>query len=99
MYKPSETDIRWATNVIRYLKDGGIIGYPSTRLIYRINKMEKELVLQNPSILADLDSRECHERTVIVFGVLGYRVKEVPIVDTDDTTNTNDSGLDSSDNN
>lgn len=80
-YKARAIDLAWARNVVNMLSDGGVIGYPSTELIYRINKKAKELVLTNPEKLFHLPSFITHYQTIDVFKQIGYTVlpgKEEP---------------------
>jgi hypothetical protein len=76
-YQPTEVDLNWAKNVLRCLTDGGIIAYPATQVIYKVDKVAKTLTLQNPEQLtASFASYVIHQQTIDVFAELGYRVAE-----------------------
>ena len=73
-YQPDEDDIMWARRILNTVKDGGILVFPTTKLIYLINHREKTLLLENPHILADEFSASVHRRSIKVFRLIGYMV-------------------------
>lgn len=78
-YKPRPIDIDWAKTMIAQIKDGGILAYPATALIYRLHKDTKSLELLNTEILTEAGlendhSTETHRRTVLVFKEIGWKV-------------------------
>lgn len=79
-YIPTEEDFNWATNITRYIREGGMLAYPATRLIYCVYNRHKELILINPDELQDKYSKQVHERTIVVFSKIGYTVKEKDMI-------------------
>jgi hypothetical protein len=75
-YKPTEIDIEWLKTVTGMIKNGGMLAYPSTQLVYRVWHQKHELELVNPSILLSRDSHETHLRTINVLKVMGWKMKE-----------------------
>ena len=75
MYEPREVDVRWARSMLGMIRDGGILGYKSNRLIYKVDHRNKQLVLTNVDQLEDEHSRETHDKGCAVFAALGYKVK------------------------
>lgn len=75
MYKPRDVDINWARLVIDLVADGGVLAYPNTFLIFRVDKAKKQLLLMNPGVLSDPDSKEVFEKTIAVFREINYEVK------------------------
>lgn len=73
-YKPQLQDIIWANYVLSIIKHNGILGYPDTQLTYRVNLNRRTLTLLNPEVLSDDVAKVTHDRTRIVFKVIGYRV-------------------------
>lgn len=73
-YKPTEIDLTWAREVLEQLTDRGVLAYPATGLIYRLDKQAKTLVLVNPEILIFFSSFVTHEMTKEVFKAIGYEV-------------------------
>lgn len=77
-YTPTEVDIQWARNVVQTLKQDGALAYPASGLIYRLDKANKRMVLQNPSLLAECyASYVTHQMTIDVFACIGYQVTEL----------------------
>jgi hypothetical protein len=74
-YKPTLVDIIWAKHVISTMRDDGVLAYPSTRLIYRVDKTHCIIFLENIDQLKTRSSLECHDKTVVVFREIGYRVE------------------------
>lgn len=77
LYQPTAEDIEWAGNMIYMIRDGGILSYPATKLVYKLDKTNKKMTLQNPDQLRATDSNTTHEQTKIVFGELGWTVETV----------------------
>lgn len=76
-YIPTQSDIAWLRGVISMLKNGGVIGFPSTLLVYRLDIPRHELVLISPpEVFEDEDARETHARTICVAAAIGYEVRE-----------------------
>jgi hypothetical protein len=69
-YRPTVTDLRWAREILRPLKDRGVLVFPSSGLAYALDRQARTLTLLNP----DPAFAELHHRTQIVFGQIGYRV-------------------------
>lgn len=72
-YKPTMQDTEWALQFVRVMKDGGMWGFPATGLVYKIDKINKTLTLQNPELLINTQTRVLHERGRITFAEIGYR--------------------------
>lgn len=66
-WKPTVRDVIWARVTVESVKEGGILILPASLLVFRVLKAEKRLVLTNPEVLADPDSREVFERSKVVF--------------------------------
>jgi hypothetical protein len=73
-YQPTEVDLRWASETLRVIQDGGAIVFPSTSIVYRVNHADRRLTLVNPEVLHDDDSLATHRRSVDVFAAVGYTV-------------------------
>ena len=71
-YKPKPSDLEWARNVIRMLRDGGAWAAPIIG-IFMLDKARKRLVLQERS--PGYQDR-AFQQTVVVFGAIGYTVVE-----------------------
>lgn len=77
-YTPNAVDLKWCRHIVNFIRDGGTLAFPSTRLIYTMDHQNKTITLTNPEELADPESKETHERTRIVFREgAGYKVEEV----------------------
>lgn len=76
-YEPTGQDISWTKNLIRTLKEGGRVCYPSTRLIYEVLHSKKQFILLNPiETEYDLDSAVTHFRTKMVLRAIGWDCSE-----------------------
>lgn len=77
-YVPRPDDILWAIQMLTLVAHEGILSFPTTKLIYRVNHKEKILTLLNPEILGDEDEGEystvVHRRTIATFREVGYFV-------------------------
>lgn len=73
-YKPQLQDIVWANYVLSIIRHNGILGYPDTKLSYRVNLNRRTLTLLNPEVLSDDAAKITHDRTKVVFRAIGYRV-------------------------
>jgi hypothetical protein len=62
--------------MMEMIKDGGVMVYPNTRLVYLVDHTCKKLTLQNPEELLDVFTDMTHERTRQVFLAIGYAVTE-----------------------
>jgi hypothetical protein len=69
-YQPTETELAWARCVSEPLADGGILVYPSSGLMYRLDRAARTWTLLNPRPAFE----GLHHWTRAVFGSLGYRV-------------------------
>jgi hypothetical protein len=68
-WEPSASDIEWAEQMIRVMKDGALWGLPTGNLVYCIDHKKKTLTL------VEGDSELCvHGRNKKCFGVAGYEV-------------------------
>lgn len=72
-YRPTPRDVAWARDLVRVLKDGGVVQTSVGR--YRIDKVRKRFTLEhppdpwdNPVLLA------MHHRHTYVWGEVGYEV-------------------------
>lgn len=74
-YIPSDIDKLWLRNVLQITANGGVLAYPSTGLIYKINHKDKTLTLVNKEILEIEDSAVLHRRTIKVAEAIGYMVE------------------------
>lgn len=72
MFEPKKTDVDWILWVNEVLNDGGFIAFPSTHLIYRVEKQSRRWVLINPKQLEDPESRGVHEKTLFVLAKIGW---------------------------
>ena len=76
-YIPDFSDVIWVQRAIEALEDGGIIAYPKSALIYRVDKTRKVWTLLNPAMLrVDRVSRELHARTKNVLAQINWTVEE-----------------------
>jgi hypothetical protein len=76
-YQPTLLDMQWAKSMLKYIKDGGTLGFPATALIYRVDHQNKRLVLTNPEMLAEnFHSYSVQMRTIETFKAIGYEVIE-----------------------
>lgn len=73
-YEPNAGDLIWAWTIVNTMKEGGVLAFPLTLLIYQFHKHDKTLTLINPEILQDPESAEVHRRTIQVFSRIGYMV-------------------------
>lgn len=75
-WRPSLGDILWLSQTVQMLKDGGILLFPTSRLMYRVDNRRQTLTLLNPQVLSeDEHSRETHARTKRLLPFLGYTMK------------------------
>lgn len=75
-FEPTKEHIEWARDMIANIKQGGILHYPTSDLIYVLYHNQRKLVLLNPGQLLYADSLILHFRTVETFGRLGWTVEE-----------------------
>lgn len=77
-YIPAQEDIRWAKAILKLVKHGGVLGLPTTKLIYLVNHQDRTLSLMSPDVLYDKEAgsinTEMHRRMIVVFGKIGYLV-------------------------
>jgi len=77
-WKPRLVDIAWLGSVIQLIDDGGIIIYPATMLILKVDKKHRKLTLMNPDVLGiDHYSMEVYRRARIIATHLEYEVVAV----------------------
>jgi hypothetical protein len=74
-YQPTPIDVDWLKTMTGMLKEGGILAYPATSLVYKVWHKRKELELLNPQVLLSRDAHETHLRTVSVLKVMGWKMK------------------------
>lgn len=74
-FTPREIDIEWAKQMVALINDGGVLTYPSTRLVYRLYHKRKTMVLMNPDELINVDALIVHLRTVETWAVIGWTVE------------------------
>lgn len=73
-YVPAPDDLAWARTIAGATREGGIIAFPATHLIYRISHSYQTLTLLNPEILSHKESAVLHRRTITVFAAIDYLV-------------------------
>lgn len=77
-YLPRPDDIIWAIRMLSLVNDGGLMTFPTTRLVYQVDHAAKTLILLDPFVLYDeTDSQytaSVHRRTIRVFREVGYQV-------------------------
>ena len=73
-YIPNEVDKLWARKMVDAIRNGGILAYPATELIYRLDQTAQILTLTNPEQLEFQIPNEIHERTKVVFREIGWEV-------------------------
>ena len=73
-YVPTEEDVRWFEDMFSSLVDGGLLAFPASMLIYRIDKEHKTLMLQNPEVLEVPYSTAIHCMTIETCKAIGYDV-------------------------
>lgn len=69
-WTPCAEDERWLLTVLSLMNDKGVLGTPSSGLVYRIDRPAKTMTL-----IAGDKSRETHRRTVIVANAIGWTVE------------------------
>jgi len=70
MSEPLRPDwIKWVQDQVRIVTDGGVLAFPSTGLVYQIDKTKKVARL-----VAGDSTIETHEITVRIFQHLGWKV-------------------------
>ena len=74
VYKPTVADLQWARNLVAVCRDGAIIKYPKTSMIYRVDHKDRTLTLQNVDQLLSFPSFVIHYQTIDVFREIGYTV-------------------------
>jgi hypothetical protein len=74
MYQPTERDKKFAREMVRVMKDGGIMMVPSYPVPYRFNHQRKELVCARPELLGACVSAVMHGRHKAVFATVGWKV-------------------------
>lgn len=71
-YKPKESDLIWCKNLIRVVNEGAVWG--TSWGIYKFNKKEKKIVLQEKVPHKDWNFEDNHKRMKIVFKKIGWEV-------------------------
>jgi hypothetical protein len=74
MYRATDRDKKFAREMVRVMKDGGIMMDPSCPVPYRFNHQRKELVCDRPELLGAGVSAAMHERLKAVFATVGWKV-------------------------
>lgn len=75
-WTPTHDDLLWLAHMLELLREGGLLVYPATGLMYKVSHKNKTLTLQNPGFLKVPENRKLHEMTKIVAGFFYYEVKE-----------------------
>lgn len=73
-YTPSLIDITWARMMVNTIREGGIMIFPATLLVYQLHQELKVLELINPLILNIPDNALLHGRSHKVFESIGWKV-------------------------
>lgn len=77
-YLPRPDDIIWAVRMLSMVQDGGLLTFPTTRLVYQVDHAVKTITLLDPFLLYDDADGEyastVHRRTTRVFREVGYQV-------------------------
>jgi hypothetical protein len=76
VYEPRYIDLQWMKGVLEITKEGAVIVYPSTGLIFNVSHENRTLTLTNPEKLSDRDCQDVYERTIPVAGFFDYTVEE-----------------------
>jgi hypothetical protein len=74
-YIPTKETIAFAAEMVRIMNHDGVWHAPMEGLTYRFDKQNKIISLIAPATLTP-DQQEDHERTVAVFGAVGYTVQD-----------------------
>lgn len=75
-YVPKPVDKEWMRGMLAIIKDGGILAYPSTGLVYHVDHQDKSLMLVDESLsTASLDSYVVHQRTIAVLQAIGWKMR------------------------
>lgn len=74
-YVPDFSDLIWAQRKIANTRDGGVIAYPNSKLLYRVDKTRRVWKLLNPEILIDLTANELNEATKSVLAFINWEVE------------------------
>ncbi len=74
MYQPTERDKKFAKEMVRVMKDGGIMMNPADWVPYRFNHKKRELVCAQPELLRACVPAEMHGRHKAVFATVGWKV-------------------------
>lgn len=75
-FTPTKEDIAFALQMVRVMAHDGVM-MAAQGVTYRFDQKNKIMILIDPTPLpATGYQRENHERTVVVFGAVGYRVVE-----------------------
>ena len=69
-WQPNRGQLAWTFNFISMMRDGGTWAVPASGCVYTLDKKNQTLWLESGS--AD---NEVHQRTVITFGLLGWKVQ------------------------
>lgn len=75
-YEPSQQDIEWASRVLAAISNGGILVYPSTGLVYKVDHDRQVITLTNTDRLNYFESFVVHEQTKEVLAVIGWGVED-----------------------
>jgi hypothetical protein len=73
-YEPTDEDVKFARMLMDAIDDGGLWGFVSANLEYRVDHKKKTMTLQNPERLRIKYSKEGHTRTINVWKKIGYTV-------------------------
>lgn len=73
-YKPRPEDIQWARTTLKRVKHGGMIIMPGPGLVFTVDHKRKVLTLVMSRDLGDLS--KTYEKSIEVFGLLGWRLRK-----------------------
>ena len=78
-YEPTPEDIQWLQTNVRLLRDGGVLGMPSSGMIYQVDKVRQALVLKAPAWDSTPTTMLLHHRNDCVCRAIGWKIE--PAVD------------------
>jgi len=74
-YKPSQSDVEWATSIVQLVPEGGVLALP--QLLYRLEHSRRRLVLLHTPVLnTSFAVYLTHKQTEATFQAVGYCVIE-----------------------
>ena len=71
---PQQSDIDWLASAVSLVRDGGVLGFPSSGLVYAVDRAGRKLKLTTPEVLVRRSSLETHQRTKCIAKLLDWEV-------------------------